>query len=41
MRVLIIGANGTMKKAMQAELSSNHELVLAGRQSIWYNVFGR
>lgn len=33
MRILIVGANGTLGKAVAAELSSRHEIVGAGRSS--------
>lgn len=33
MRVLIVGANGTIGKAVAAELSQRHEIVTAGRSS--------
>jgi NAD(P)-dependent dehydrogenase (short-subunit alcohol dehydrogenase family) len=38
MRILIVGANGTIGKAVAAELSQRHEIVTAGRSSGTFQV---
>lgn len=38
MKILVIGANGTIGKAVVAELSARHEIITAGRNSGEYRV---